>query len=264
MRCLRYYLGLKFTLFALRLINTVLLLRSLSVTIVYVQNAVLMNYELSICSILCRYVLVRYLHLDAKGQYEEFGVPLPSLKCLWRSWFLLHFYWVLKWVNFCCIDESSWGLLERSQILVKYTICGKGLEISQDDWGLEMSQFHCTFGVLKGVDFCKDLEMSQFLCPCTEFTHWSIERVQHMLLKAYLALALADLSFLWGAKGEVSCSSAESPVVSLLSMSLGLMKAGLDLCLTLPSGVASSTSGSTDIALDGTDDWGEHEDDLGE
>ena len=41
MRCLRYYLGLPFMLFALRLINTVLLLRSLSITIVYVQNAVL-------------------------------------------------------------------------------------------------------------------------------------------------------------------------------------------------------------------------------
>ena len=41
MRCLKYYLGLTLMLFAPRLINTVLLLRSLSVTIVYVQNAVL-------------------------------------------------------------------------------------------------------------------------------------------------------------------------------------------------------------------------------
>ena len=69
-------------LFALRLINTVLLLRSLSVTIVYVQNAMLMNYELSLCSVLCHFVPVRYLHLDAKGHYEEFDVSLPSLKSL--------------------------------------------------------------------------------------------------------------------------------------------------------------------------------------
>ena len=41
MRCLGYYLGLTLMLFAPRLINTVLLLGSLSVTILYVQNAVL-------------------------------------------------------------------------------------------------------------------------------------------------------------------------------------------------------------------------------
>ena len=50
-----------------------------------------------------------------------------------------------------------------------------------------------------------------------------------MLLKASMALALADLSFLYGAKGEVTSSSAESSGVSLLSMSLGQMKAGLRL-----------------------------------
>ena len=37
-------------------------------------------------------------------------------------------------------------------------------------------------------------------------------------------------------------------------MSLGLMKAGSDLCLTLPPGVASSASGSTELSLDETDD----------
>ena len=47
-------------------------------------------------------------------------------------------------------------------------------------------------------------------------------------------------------------------------MSLGLMKAGSDLCLTLPSGVASSVLGSTELSLDGTDDGGEQEGDLGE
>ena len=42
------------------------------------------------------------------------------------------------------------------------------------------------------------------------------------------------------------------------------MKAGSDLCLTLPWGGASSASGSTELSLDGNDDGGEHVDDLGE
>ena len=47
-----------------------LLLRSLKVTIVYIQNAVLMNYELSKCSVLHLLVPVWYLDLDAKSHYE--------------------------------------------------------------------------------------------------------------------------------------------------------------------------------------------------
>ena len=47
-------------------------------------------------------------------------------------------------------------------------------------------------------------------------------------------------------------------------MSLGWMKVGSDLCHTLPSGVASSVLGSTELCLDGTDDGGEYEGDLGE
>ena len=143
MRCLGYYLGLTFTLFALRPINTVLLLRSLSVTIVYVQNAVLDElWTVHGCSVLCHFVPVQYIHLDAKVS-------------LWRVWCSSPFFWrvceevsncsvsarVLKWVNFCCMDECSWGL-ERSRFRCNYTVCSKGLERNQNDWGLEMSQFH--------------------------------------------------------------------------------------------------------------------------
>ena len=85
-----------------------------------------------------------------------------------------------------------------------------------------------------------------------------------MVLKASLALALADLSFLYGARVEVSCSSAESPGVSVLSMSRGHMKAGSDLCLSLLLGVDSSELGCTEFFLDGKDVRGEHEGDLGE
>ena len=49
--------------------------------------------------------------------------------------------------------------------------------------------------------------------------------VQCIVLKACLALALADLSSLYGARGDVSCSRAESLGVSPLLMSWGLMKA---------------------------------------
>ena len=85
-----------------------------------------------------------------------------------------------------------------------------------------------------------------------------------MVLKASLALALADLSLLYGTKGEVSCSSAESPGVSLLLTSWGQMKAGSDFCLSLPLGVDSSELGSTELLLDGKDAGGEHEGDLSE
>ena len=47
-------------------------------------------------------------------------------------------------------------------------------------------------------------------------------------------------------------------------MSLGLTKAGSNLCLTLPLGVASSVLGSTELSLDGTDEGGECKGDLGE
>ena len=90
------------------------------------------------------------------------------------------------------------------------------------------------------------------------------KRVQRIVLKASLALALADLSFLYGAKGEVSCSSAESSGVSLLSTSWGWMKAGSDLLLSLPLGVDSSELGSTELFLGGKADGGECEGDLGE
>ena len=71
------------------------------------------------------------------------------------------------------------------------------------------------------------------------------------MLKACLALALADLSSLYGARGDISCNRAESPGVSPLSMSQGLMKAGSDWCLFLPVGEESSEQGSTDDSLDG-------------
>ena len=64
-----------------------------------------------------------------------------------------------------------------------------------------------------------------------------------------------DLSFLYG---------AESSGVSLLSTSWGQMKAGSDLCLSLPLGVNSSELGSTGLSLDGKDDGGGCEGDLGE
>ena len=118
-----------------------------------------------------------------------------------------------------------------------------------------------TVRVLKGVNFhlkccvhpCKGLEMSQFALI---FTHTAVEGVQHMLLKASMALALADLFFLYGTRGEVTSSSAESCGVSLLSMSLGLMKAGSDLCLSPPFCVDASALGSTVLFLDEKDDRG--------
>ena len=42
------------------------------------------------------------------------------------------------------------------------------------------------------------------------------------------------------------------------------MKAGSDLCLSLPSGEESSELGSTDDTLDGNDAGGEYDGDLGE
>ena len=44
----------------------------------------------------------------------------------------------------------------------------------------------------------------------------------------------------------------------------GLMKAGSDWCLFLPSGEESSELGSTDDSLDGSDAGGENDGDLGE
>ena len=46
-------------------------------------------------------------------------------------------------------------------------------------------------------------------------------------------------------------------------MSWGLMKAGSDWCLFLPSGEESSELGSTDDSLDGNDAGGETDGDLG-
>ena len=78
------------------------------------------------------------------------------------------------------------------------------------------------------------------------------------------ALALACCCCRYGAKGDVSARRAESPCVSPWSTSRGLMKAGSDLCLFLPSGEESSELGSTDDSLDGNDAGGENDGDLGE
>ena len=75
------------------------------------------------------------------------------------------------------------------------------------------------------------------------------------------ALALACHCHLYGAKGDVSARRAESPCVSPGSMSWGLMKAGSDWCLFLPSGEESSELGSTDDSLDGNDAGGEYDGD---
>ena len=85
-----------------------------------------------------------------------------------------------------------------------------------------------------------------------------------MVLKACLAFALADISSLYSARVDVSCNSVESLCVSPLSISWGLMKAGSDWCLFLPSGEESSKLGSTDDCLDGKGMSGEYEGDLGE
>ena len=82
--------------------------------------------------------------------------------------------------------------------------------------------------------------------------------------KACLALALTDLSHLYGARGDVSCISAESLGVSVLSMSWGHMKAGSDLCPFLPVGEESSEWGSSDDSLDDLDAGGEYDGDFGE
>ena len=60
------------------------------------------------------------------------------------------------------------------------------------------------------------------------FLQGVLKGVQCIVLKTCLALALADLSSLYGARGDISCNRAESPDVSPLSVSWGLMKAGSD------------------------------------
>ena len=137
----------------------------------------------------------------------------------------------------------------------------RGLERSQDEGvvchiqtkGLEMNQF---------CSVCKGLEMSH-LHQFPIFLQRVLKGVQCIVLKAYLALALADLSSLYGARGDISCNRAESPDISPLSMSWGLMKADSDWCLILPVGEESSEWDSTDDSLDGID-AGEYDGDLGE
>ena len=121
---------------------------------------------------------------------------------------------VLKWVNLTVVHNG----LERS----KFYHVGNGCEMGQ-------------FALISKI-------------PPN-----GLERSQHMVLKACLTLALADLSSLYGVRGEVSFNSAESPCVSPLSMLWGLMKAGSDWCLFLPLGDESSELGSTDDSLDGND-----------
>ena len=57
---------------------------------------------------------------------------------------------------------------------------------------------------------------------------------------------------------------AEKLGVRPWSTSRGLMKAGSDWCLFLPSGEESSELGSTDDSLDGNDAGGKYDGDLGE
>ena len=52
-----------------------------------------------------------------------------------------------------------------------------------------------------------------------KFLTMVLKEVQHIVLKAWMALLLADLSFLYSARGEVSCSRAASPAVSPVSVS---------------------------------------------
>ena len=78
------------------------------------------------------------------------------------------------------------------------------------------------------------------------------------------ALALACHCRRYGAKGDVSARRAERLGESPWSMLRGLMKAGSDWCLFLPSGEESSKLGSTDDSLDGSDAGGENDGDLGE
>ena len=101
--------------------------------------------------------------------------------------------------------------------------------------------------------------MSQF---ALKLALTAVKGVQRMLLKA--SMALVHLSFLYGTRGEVTSSNAESCVVSLLSTSWGWMKAGLDLHLLLPLCVDASEFGSTECFLGGKDDEGECDGDLGE
>ena len=84
----------------------------------------------------------------------------------------------------------------------------------------------------------------------------AVKGFRRLLLKASmaLALALADLSFLYSARGEVTSSSAENSGVSLLSTSLGWMKAISDLHLSLPLCVDASALGSTGLFLGGKND----------
>ena len=150
---------------------------------------------------------------------------------------------VLKWVNLTVKHNG----LERSQFLM-VSPYNPVMVLKEANFvgmynGLERSQF---YHVGSGV------EMSQFAL-IYKISPNGLERSQCMVLKACLALALADLSSLYGARGEVSFNSGESLCVSLLSMSWNLTKAGSDWCLFLPSCEESSELGSTDDCLDRND-----------
>ena len=69
--------------------------------------------------------------------------------------------------------------------------------------------------------------MSQF-APISNFPPKGLERSSTHSAESLLALALADLSSLYGARGDVSCNKDESTGVSPLSMSWDPMKAGSD------------------------------------
>ena len=105
--------------------------------------------------------------------------------------------------------------------------------------------------------------MSHF-APNSIFPSGVLKGVQHMVLKALQAFALADLSILYGASSNVSCNRAESTGVSPVLMSWGLMKAGSDWCLFLPVGEESFEWGSTDDSLDANDAGSDYDSDLDE
>ena len=95
----------------------------------------------------------------------------------------------------------------------------------------------------------KESFLMNLLCShCRALKEGSWKKLTHCA-ECLFGLSVCFLSFLYGARGEVSCEvscrRAVSPAVSPGLMSWGQMKASSDLCLCLLLCVDSSNTGST-------------------
>ena len=142
------------------------------------------------------------------GEWKHYVIQCRGLeRSQFEQFCAVYEHRVLKWVNFGDKSQGSWKE-SRRRGCVPHTSIGSWNE----------SNFAVCVRVLKWVN------MHQF----SIFLQRVLKGVQCIVLKACLALALVDLSSLYGARGDISCNKAESLGVSPLSMSWGLMKAGSD------------------------------------